>query len=161
MVSRWAAGIAVLIALGGIAGCSIIKPRSASPPSSTLSAGQRQTLDDWRIRAGLYEANDQPSGLAYVSDAMIGYLSSQCKGQLEALTAYRPGLLRAPDPQLAAAANSFDIAVKGLLLACERNDAVALHHARGAIGVAISAVNVRYARLLGQDPSAYNSTKVL
>jgi hypothetical protein len=162
MVSRWAAGIAaVLITLGGIAGCSIIKPTSTSPPSSTMSGGQRQTLDDWRIRAGLYEANDQPSGLAYVPDAGLGYLSNQCRGQLETLTAYRPGLLKAPDGQLAAAANSFDVAVKDLLLACERNDAVSLHHARGAIGVAISAVNVRYARLLGQDPSAYNSTKVL
>jgi hypothetical protein len=132
-----------------------------APPRPLLSPSQRQRLDDWRIRAGLYEANDQPYALPYVPDSGLGSWSDECRVQAEKLEPFRRGLVNAPDAQLAAAAKRYDRAARWRLRACIRNHPVALHHADGALDVAASAVNTRYARLLGLDPSSPFTRHVL
>lgn len=141
----------------------VLTPTAAhtAPPDPPLSAAQARRLDDWRIRAGLYAAHDEPSGLAYVADASLSYEGPACRIQLEQLAPFRRGLLRAPDHQLASTARRFDRATHDLLHACIANKPVALHHAEGAMTVAASEINARYNRLVGIDPSAYNATRVL
>jgi hypothetical protein len=140
-----------------------LSPATASKPAAgpKLSPAQAQQLDDWRIRAGLYAANDKPSTLPYVADANLASEVQQCRTQRSRLAALRDGLLKAPDRQLAASARRFDTATHDLLRACIANDPVALHHAEGAMTAAASDANARYNRLVGIDPAAYNATRVL
>jgi hypothetical protein len=133
----------------------------APQPSTTLTPTQLRALDDWRIRAGLYAANDKPAALAYVPDSGLGNWSADCRRQEQKLAAYRPGLLHAPERELAASAKRFDIATRQYLAACRADRPVALHHAEGAMGAAASEVNLRYARLTGQDPTSPLTKRVL
>lgn len=140
----------------------IVTAAAAPPPATpTLPSDKLQALDDWRIRAGLYGAHVQPSSLPYVTDANLGTQSDACRKQQTTLARYRTGLLGAPDAKLAEAAQRYDTASQALLAACVRDDAVALHHARTAVGVAAADVNTRYNVLLGKDPRSYAATRVL
>lgn len=137
---------------------------AAAAPTSTapaMSPARAQTLDDWRIRAGLYAANAKPASLPYVADAQLANESSACRIQRVKLESFRPGLLKAPDHELAADAKRYDTAVHQLLRACATNNAVSLHHADGAMTVAATQINTRYARLLGEDPSSVYTKHVL
>lgn len=137
--------------------------KSAVPQTTATTASKPvpQALDDWRIRAGLYAANDEPAALRYVPDAGLGSWSDACRKQRSALAPYRDGLLRAPDKQLAAAARTFDVATTRLLRACIKNDPVAVHHARDARSHAADAINVRYNTMIGTDPQSYLAVRVV
>lgn len=145
--------------LGHVAS-SLTKSSTTAPPPH-LTAAQSQALDDWRIRAGLYAANDQPSGLKYVADAQLGTAAADCRAQVTRLEPMRHAFLSAPDRTLAVWATRFDVAVHQLLAACRSNDAVAFHHAQGAMTAAASEVNVRYNRIIGQDPSSIYAKRIL
>jgi hypothetical protein len=130
-------------------------PSSArATPSLALSAPQARALDDWRIRAGLYAANNRPAVLSYTGDANLAYAADACKTQQAKLVAFRHGLLNAPDPKLVALSKRYDRVTQRLLHACMTNKPVALHHAQGAMTVTAAEINSRYARLLGQDPES-------
>jgi Nuclease-related domain len=146
-------------AMGHVA--SSLTHSSTAAPRPHLTAAKSQALDDWRIRAGLYAANDQPATLKYTPDALLGTAAHDCRVQATKLEPMRRHFLQAPDKTLALWAKRFDQAVHQLLAACRNNDAVTLHHAQGAMSEATSEINVRYNRILGQDPSSIYAKRVL
>lgn len=156
-------GPRVLTALGHTAAKAITNAANvATPaPTSTLSATQKQALDDWTIRAGLYRDNAKPAVLTYVPDSGLGAYSAVCKTQEMKVGVYRKGLLNAPDTQLVVDTKQYDVAIHQYLEACRKNEPVEFHHAAAAITVAAQNVNIRYNRLIGRDPAAYNAAHIL
>lgn len=126
------------------------------------SAAQARKLDDWRIRAGLFDAHHAPSELPYVSDARIddGAYSTRCRGALLELKPYARGLLKAPTEQLRRDAKRIHRANLAYLRACIKGRAVAWHHAGAAYDVATADANTDYARALGMEPGRYDTPTV-
>ena len=126
------------------------------------SAAQARKLDDWRIRAGLFDAHHAPSELPYVSDARIddGAYSARCRGALLELKPYAGGLLKAPTQPLRSDAKRVHRASLAYLRACIKGRAVAWHHAGAAYDVATTDANTDYARALGLEPGRYDTPKV-
>lgn len=122
--------------------------------ATTLSPTRLQELADWRVRAQLYRDNVRPPALRTAPDSALGRYAGECRDQVPLLAPLRRGLLDAPDPQLAAAARSFDRAAREYLAACGANRVGDLHEAEGAMKVAAAEVNLRYNRLQGKDPTA-------
>lgn len=156
-------GPKVLASLSGAAANAMTDglPNTPTSPAPHLTTATKQRLEDWKIRAGLYKAHEEPSALPFVQPADLGSESAQCRSQLQMLAPFRRGLVRAPDRVLAADAKRYDRATHQLLRACIANRPVALHNAEGRMDVAASSVNTRYNRLLGLDPASYTAETVL
>ena len=153
---------------GGIARATAnIAPADSSPTITTaVDAATQRRLDDWRIRAGLYRAHEEPTTLPFMPDASLDAESAACRTQRAKLALFRQALLAASDAALRTAAlrtdaRRYDRAVLDRLRACAANRPVALHHAESRIELAASEVNARYNRLLGVDPTSYAATRVL
>ena len=99
-----------------------------------VSVGRRWKLEDWKIRAGLYDAHHAPAVLEYVGDAAVdaGQYSSQCRDALNELKPYSGGLLKAPTSRLRKDARRVHRVGVTYLRACVHGRAVAWHHARAA-----------------------------
>lgn len=157
-------GPRVIAALSHTAARALTKATEVSTTPvarSTLSPAEKQALDDWTVRAGLYRDNAKPTVLAYVPDSRLGAYSAECRTQETKVAAFRAGLLNAPDAQLVADAKAYDAAIHQYLEACGKNEAVEFHQASAAITVAAQNVNIRYNRLIGRDPAAYNEVRIL
>ena len=145
-------------------GCTVplSAPTPSDPTTTSVNAATLRRLDDWRIRAGLYDAHHAPALLDYVSDANIddGAYADQCRAALQELRAHIPGLLRAPTERLRQDAARVHRANRSYLRACVKGRAVAWHHAKGAFDAAAGQANADYARAVGTDPTAYNAPKV-
>lgn len=140
----------------------MVASSSGSGAEAGPSAAQARKLDDWRIRAGLFDTHHAPSELPYVSDARIddGAYSARCRNALLELKPYARGLLKAPTRQLRKDAKRLHRANLAYLHACVRGRAVAWHHAGAAYEVAATDVNTDYARALGLEPGRYDTPRV-
>lgn len=157
--------LVIALALFALSACTLPEQVATTGddfPKSTLSAVQKQKLEDWKIRAGLYGAKHAPSVLQYVGDAAIDdrTYAGQCRSARQELVSYARGLLRAPTAELRRDARRIHRANLRYLRSCEEGRAVAWHHAAGAYQSATVEANADYARAVGADPTAYDAPKV-
>jgi hypothetical protein len=130
--------------------------------TENVSPKTLRQLEDWKIRAGLYDAHHAPAVLNYVGDANIddGLYAGECRSALQELQAHTRGLLKAPTPTLRKDAARVHRANVRYLRSCIRGRVVAWHHAKGAFDAATGQANADYARAVGADPTRYDTPKV-